>query len=266
MTFAEFERVLAAHAGWMASGLGLPADLSDAVIPPAPAGARGDAIVLSGAALRRADFTGIKALRDGRFQGADLRGANLAGLVVAGADFSGADLGRADLRIAGRDLDFGKAALAAADLSCALIEDSSFDDADLSRSDLSGARIEGSSFHQADLSGADCSGLGCDCVLFTAACFHGARLRSFHAAHCWFPEADLAGVRWSGSIGGAVFHDADLRRADFTGCRLADVNFYGADLRGADFSGAVLERVGFARADLGGAVFPEGFVPDAAAA
>jgi Pentapeptide repeats (8 copies) len=53
---------------------------------------------------------------------------------------------------------------------------------------------------------------------------------------------------------GAVFVDAHLRRADFTGAELAGANFVRADLREAKFNGAQLQDAGILEAQLQGAV------------
>lgn len=53
----------------------------------------------------------------------------------------------------------------------------------------------------------------------------------------------------------STFKGADLRKADFTNCRLENVDFSEADLSGANFNGSVIVGVNFSSAELSCASF-----------
>lgn len=227
----------------------------------------------SGAVLRRADMTDVKALGVS-FQGADLRGADLSYARLSGADLSGADLRGATLTLA----DLRGADLSGADLTGAFAPGTQFfgarlggalldlRDAENPMVDFAGAfsncatrkpeavgrglipleRLCGEEERLADLEGLEILDDSPDSILVLERLdLRGANLsqagRSIRIS-ARIAGADLGGANFSESRvylfwGAGPKGRARLSGADFRGAELV-LNLPGADLREADFRGA----------------------------
>ncbi|SMP48521.1 Uncharacterized protein YjbI, contains pentapeptide repeats [Desulfonatronum zhilinae] len=197
-------------------------------------------------------------------------GQGLAGCDLSGCDFAGHDLAGADLRraildgaawpgviLTGADLTGAmarKADLTGADLSRARLNGAVFEQARLTRANLRECLARRARFQGADLSGADLSQAdlhGADC---TQANLRKARMDSLHGRDLRLNGADLREVECSGAAlpgsradletdgTGAVFRDADLKDARWSGAILARTDFSRADLDGADLCKADLSE------------------------
>ena len=121
-------------------------------------------------------------LTEADLSGVDLRNAKLPGADLSGADLSGMDLFNVNLPDAYLNgVDFSGASLSAADLS----------GSDLRDADLSGADLSGANLCDADLQGVAVSG------------------------------TNLSDTKLKTSIAGLNFNNADLTKADTTGCKSA---------------------------------------------
>ena len=179
---------------------------------------------LSGADLRRAVLDGAS------WPGVILTGANLTGAMARKADLSGANLRRAKLNGA----VFDQARLTGADLHECLAHRTRFQGADLSGADLG----------QADLSAADCTRTN-----LRKARMDGLQGRDLRLNGADLREAGCSGAALPGSRAdqgtngtGAVFRDADLKNARWSGAILIRADFSRADLDGADLCKADLSE------------------------
>ena len=215
------------------------ANLSDADLPEALAGANlseGDltGANLRGANLRGADLSGADlidaSISQASLPGANLNRANLSGAALAGADLREAGLSRANLRGA----NLGVANLAGANLS-----EADLTGALLSRADLRGADLHGASLVEARLFSANLSGANLSAALLFMANLGGADLRganlrgaNLSVAHLF--SANLSGADLAGAnLESAILMDADLTGADLTGCRTHGVSAWRLKLDGA---------------------------------
>ncbi len=186
---------------------------------------------LAGLDLKRRDLTGAN------LAGANLAGANLHAATLVGADLTGANLANANLNRA----NLRQVRASGAILTDALLYAAVLDGADLANADMTRAKAQQSRLTRADLSSARA----------VAVDFTGAFLSSVIAV--------------GANFGGTWFHDAQMRRADFsradflqavlqravlTESNLSDASFLGADLILADLRGANLTRTDFTGARL----------------
>jgi uncharacterized protein YjbI with pentapeptide repeats len=154
-------------------------------------------------------------------RGANLRGADLRGAVLTGANFIGANLSSAEIYQGSflswdekaqkqfKGVDFSKADLSGAKLSCAYLDDVNFSGATLVETDLTCSRLRG-----ANLSGAKLS---------------LARLRTID-----FRNANLVN---------ADFSKTEIWACDFDGANLSGANFKDADLSAVSLRNTDLRRV-----------------------
>lgn len=188
-------------------------------------------------------------------------GRGLAGCDLSGCDFMGHDLAGADLRRAVLDgAAWPGVILTGADLSGVMARK-----ADLSGADLSRARLDGAVLEQARLAGANLRECVARRARFQGADLSGADLgqADLHGADCTRADLRKTGMRGLQGrdlrLNGADLREADCGNAVLTGSR-ADLGtnatgavFRDADLKDARWSGAVLIRVDFSRAVLDGA-------------
>lgn len=113
------------------------------------------------------------------------------------------------------------------------------DGRNLEGADLSGAVLRDTSFQRANLKGANLSGINGFRTRFVSADLRGADLSNADLSEADFTKADLSG---------AILKNTDLRRA----------RFFRATLRGADLTGADLEMADLLHADLSGATWVNG--------
>jgi len=113
------------------------------------------------------------------------------------------------------------------------------DGRDLTRADLTGAVLRDTSFVRARLP--------------------GARLVQAEAPEVRFTSADLTGADLSRAVmRGADFTRAVLRDADLSGADLRQARFFRADLRGANLTGAELGGADMLGVQLDGALWVDG--------
>ena len=186
---------------------------------------------LTGMNLKRQDLTGAN------LAGADLSGANLHGAILIQADLTGAVLAEANLN----QSNLRQAQMAGAILIDALLYGAVLDAADLSGADLTRAKAQEARMTRVNLS--------------------NARVVAVDMRRAFLPSA----IATNANFGGTWFHDAQMRRGDFTGAdflqavlqsviltdaNLTDASFLGADLILADLRGSDLTRSDFTGARL----------------
>jgi uncharacterized protein YjbI with pentapeptide repeats len=178
---------------------------------------------------------------------------------VRGIDWYGEDIGAARhervlfqdaelTEVTGQGARFIDCTLRSANLSCAVLTDTSFEnctfircnffDAKLTGCKLVGAKFEACRFEQLAVEGGDWSFVGLPGADLRRAKFHGARMR----------EADLTGARCTGGVlsdcdlSGAMWSRAELGRCDLRGSDLSSLDPAEVELRGAiiDWNQAVV--------------------------
>ncbi len=193
-----------------------------------------------------------------------LRGRSLEGAVLSGADlrkvdFTGSQLENADLDFADlREAQFGCAGsvtqctnLRNASLKEAKLQDAFLERVDLKGASLTGAQLQGANLYYAQLQGAGLSGANLQGTILIHAQLQGAGLY----------EADLKGADLTlAELQGADLFDADLKGALLSASDLKGASFQGAQLQGASFNGAELQGADFERAQLDGSSFENVFV------
>jgi uncharacterized protein YjbI with pentapeptide repeats len=186
---------------------------------------------LAGLDLKRQDLTGAN------LAGANLAGANLHAATLVGADLTGANLADANLNRA----NLRQAKASGAILTDALLYAAVLDGADLSNADLTRAKAQQSRLTRADLSNARAVA-----VDFTGAILSSVIAVGTNFGGTWFHDAQMR----RGDFSGADFLQAVLQRAVLTEANLSDASFLGADLILVDFRGANLTRTDFTGARL----------------
>jgi uncharacterized protein YjbI with pentapeptide repeats len=198
----------------------------------------------------------------------------LAGMSVVGsaADLSVREVTEALFRAApSAPVDLARRDLSSLDLS----------GLDFKRARLGGANLFGANLSGANLTGADLAGARLDRAVLTGTDFSGASLRgasllrpTVHSGLAfdrreapWFAGADLAGIRITARLDGAVFRGANLARADISPhetrgdissmprnllpyCDFTDANLEGANLQFALLTFAKLVRARLVGANL----------------
>ena len=187
-----------------------------------------------------------------------VRAAHAAGTSMAGWDLTGADLSRLDLP--GADLqgalleganlshcNLRGAQLEAATLVRCRIDSSCLDEARLARSNLSAAAIDNTTMKAADLQGAILEGTRLCTVDLSQAVLDDARMHEVQ-----FDSVDLSGARSDSLL---VFRSLNLSKVRLAEVDFKQVVFIDCDLRRANFSGARLAKVAFVTVKADGARF-----------
>jgi uncharacterized protein YjbI with pentapeptide repeats len=198
--------------------------------------------------LVRANFTGAD-LRGAVLTGANLREAKLTGAKLIEADLTQAWLVRADLT--GADLtgvEAPQSCLRGAKMRGTRAGESVFTEADFSDADLEGACLAeadlcGARMHRTNFAQGNLNALAIEGAWGRQVIARGASIAKVRGAGAWLCEADLRE-----SCGEqAVWEEAQLFAANFTGAQLPE----------AEFSGAYLGRAVFDAADVKGSRFEE---------
>ncbi len=207
-------------------------------------------------------------LTDCELDGANLTGANLTRAQLGGADFTDANLTDATLD----EADFTEAILDATKLARTSLNGTVFSELALAGFDFRGAQGLGADFSGADLTGAQFGGAKLPQTNFSGATlieanFQKAELptaqfEKVKAARIQMAEADLTGLHASdGSdftganfrrarADGAIWEEAILQQADFSGASLIRSIFNHASLQGAKLDQAELTAAVFDDANL----------------
>ncbi len=207
--------------------------------------------------LSRLDLTGLS-LAGVDASGADFTEANLRGVNLAGAKLAGARMHETDLTGA----DLSNAVLDDVDLVFAHLEGARFSGASLNRAlfiqkSLAGADFSGAAGAEAELFGSDLAGANFAGAAFTKCNFMGCNLagadfRRAKLIDCTLEEARAAGAKFTFADITRIraSRKSDFSRGDFRKVSGDGALFRDARLDEADFSGAILTRSMFAEASL----------------
>jgi uncharacterized protein YjbI with pentapeptide repeats len=169
------------------------------------------------------------------------------------ADFAASDRGRLMKEKQCDKCNFNYQNFAKAELSGAIVPQSTFTGAD-----FSGANLTLSSFRDADLSGANFSKAN-----LRQAAFYGAKLIGTNLVGANLSNAKMVYAKLKGAlIRDANLTNADLKFADFQQVDLTRANLTGADLTSADFSYTNLRKAILTGAKLDSTILTGATMPD----